>query len=157
MPSPNTRITVRPAGPEDQAQLVEFNALMAKETEAKDLDLPTLRHGVATVFQEGDRGFYLVAELEGAIAGQLLITTEWSDWRDGYFWWIQSVYVLPQFRRQGVYRALNDQVRSLAEARQDVCGVRLYVDKDNIGAQQVYQRLGMSPTHYDLYEIEFDR
>ena len=153
----DSRIVVRLATSEDQPHLVEFNSLMAQETEAKALDLPTLRQGVASVFQKGDRGFYLVAELEGTVAGQLMITTEWSDWRNGYFWWIQSVYVPPQYRRRGIYRALNDQVRSLALTQGDVCGVRLYVDKDNTGAQQVYQRLGMSPTHCDLYEIEFDR
>ena len=100
-------------------------------------------------------GFYLIAEVEGRPAGQLLITTEWSDWRNGYFWWIQSVYVDVEYRRQGVYRALDSHVHSEARRRGDVCGLRLYVERNNQVAQQVYSSLDMHRSHYDLFEIDF--
>jgi GNAT superfamily N-acetyltransferase len=135
--------------------LVRFNAAMARETEGKALDLDRLRNGVAGLFQDSSRGFYLVAEMAGQVVGQLLITAEWSDWRNAYFWWIQSVYVAPDYRRRGVYRALDTYVRTEAQKRGDICGIRLYVDRDNHVAQQVYTSLGMAQSHYDMYELEF--
>ena len=131
---------------------------MALETEGKNLDPDALHAGVAAVLEDGLKGFYLLAELgaegRGNPVGQLLVTSEWSDWRNAYFWWIQSVYVLPEHRRRGVYRALDQQVRVQAKLRGNVCGVRLYVDRQNHGAQKVYSSLGMVPSHYDMYEVE---
>ena len=147
-------ILVRPANPSDLEALVEFNSAMALETEGKNLDPDALNAGVAAVLEDGLKGFYLLAECLGNPVGQLLVTSEWSDWRNAYFWWIQSVYVMPEHRRRGVYRALDQQVRVQAKLRGNVCGVRLYVDRQNQVAQRVYSRLGMFPSHYDMYEVE---
>ena len=155
MATPSSSIKVRQAGPHDLGRLVQFNASMAQETEGQALDPARLKLGVAAVLQRQDLGFYLLAELEGQVVGQLLVTTEWSDWRNAFFWWVQSVYVLPEYRRRGVYRALDQQVRLEASQSGNVCGVRLYVDQENRVAQQVYQDLGMSQSRYYMYEIEF--
>lgn len=148
-------IRVRPATIADLETLVEFNAALALESEGKTLDLDRLRTGVTAVLDSNDRGIYHVAESAGRVVGQLLITYEWSDWRNGYFWWIQSVYVVPDLRRRGVYRALNGHVRTQARERGDVCGLRLYVERNNLVAQQVYSSLDMHRAHYDLFEIDF--
>ena len=148
-------ILVRPAKPGDLITLVEFNSAMALETEGRNLDPGSLQAGVAAVLEDSHKGFYLLAERQGNPIGQLLVTSEWSDWRNAYFWWIQSVYVMPEHRRLGVYRALDRQVRVQAKQRGNVCGVRLYVDRQNHGAQKVYSRLGMFPSNYDMYEVEF--
>ncbi|MCH7736583.1 MAG: GNAT family N-acetyltransferase [Chloroflexi bacterium] len=129
---------------------------MAKETEGKILDIEVVRPGVEAVLTRNDLGFYLIAEHSGRPAGQLLITYEWSDWRNSFFWWIQSVYVVPEFRRLGVYKALHYYAAEDARRQGDVRGLRLYVDKDNTIAQGVYAGLRMRPTHYDMYEIDFD-
>ena len=102
--------------------------------------------------QRPEYGFYVVAENSGGVVGTLMITTEWSDWRDGLFWWIQSVYVSPDFRRKGIYRQMYQYIRSLASENADICGYRLYVEKDNTIAQQTYETLGMAETDYLLYE-----
>ena len=133
MQQENSEILIRPAVPSDLATVVEFNRALAQESEGKELDLATLRAGVAAVLEREELGFYLLAELGGQVVGQLLITYEWSDWRNGFFWWIQSVYVREDFRRRGVYRALAGHVTELAKRRGDVCGMRLYVDRDNLG------------------------
>ena len=148
-------IVVRPAIQSDLNTVVGFNAAMALETEGKTLDMELLTKGVSAVLVQDGLGFYLMAEIEGRPVGQLLITTEWSDWRNGYFWWIQSVYVDAEYRRQGVYRALNSHVHSEARRRGDVCGIRLYVERNNHVAQQVYSSLDMHRSHYDLFEIDF--
>lgn len=155
MTDSGSEIRVRRASSADLETVVAFNQAMARETESKDLQPARLRAGVEAVLHREDLGFYLVAEIEGEVAGQLLVTTEWSDWRNSYFWWVQSVYVAPGHRRRGVYRALHSRVRTEALSRRNVCGVRLYVDRDNHIAQQVYRNLGMSHSHYDLYEVEF--
>ena len=147
-------ILVRPAAPSDLEVLVQFNSAMAQESEGKNLDQVALHAGVAAVLEDELKGFYLLAERRGQPVGQLLVTSEWSDWRNAYFWWIQSVYVVPEHRRRGVYRALEQQVRDQARLRGNVCGIRLYVDRQNHGAQKVYSRLGMIPSHYDMYEVE---
>ena len=146
---------VRRATLQDMDVLVEFNSALALESEGKTLDQRRLRDGVAPLFDGDDRGFYLVAEAEGKVVGQLLITYEWSDWRNAYFWWIQSVYVASDWRRRGVYRGLHEFVLDEARLRGDVCGVRLYVDRDNHVAQQVYSSLGMDRSHYDMFEVDF--
>jgi GNAT superfamily N-acetyltransferase len=148
-------IRVRRASLADLETVVAFNAAMAQETEGKNLEQTRLRAGVEAVLQREGLGFNLMAEIDREVVGQLLITTEWSDWRNSYFWWVQSVYVAPDHRHRGVYRALHNHVRTEALSRRNVCGVRLYVDRDNHIAQQVYRNLGMSHSHYDLYEVEF--
>jgi GNAT superfamily N-acetyltransferase len=130
---------------------------MAQETEDKPLDLDLVTAGVRHLFDDEARGFYLIAEREGAAVGQLMVTFEWSDWRDGVFWWIQSVFVAKEHRRTGVYRALYDAVVDRAKQSGDVCGIRLYVERDNEIAQQTYADLGMHETHYRMYEVELER
>lgn len=143
---------VRLAESGDTASLVQFNQAMALETEGKRLDETTLTAGVTAVFSNGDRGFYVVAEEDGEILGGLLVTREWSDWRNAWFWWIQSVYVVPEARGKGLYRELSAFVWAMARKAGDVCGIRLYVEKENHNAQAVYQRLGMHETDYLMYE-----
>jgi len=128
---------------------------MAWETEGKGLDPETTWLGTKAVLEDAAKGFYLIAEREGLFVGQLLVTFEWSDWRNGTFWWIQSVYVVPEARRTGVYRALHAFVLEKARAEKNVCGVRLYVEKQNERAQATYHAMGMSDAHYDIYEIDF--
>jgi len=155
-----TDLHVRTATPADAESIAAFQQAMALETEGKTLDATTLRQGVAGVFDAPQKGFYLVAVADAAEGGapevvaSLLITYEWSDWRNATFWWIQSVYVDAGWRRRGVYRAMYDRVLSLAGTRGDVCGIRLYVERTNAVAQQTYDRLGMHKSHYDLYEID---
>jgi ribosomal protein S18 acetylase RimI-like enzyme len=145
-------VNVRRADPRDAAALVEFNLAMARETESKELAPEVLSAGVRRFIERPHFGFYLVAEDGGRAVGSLMVTYEWSDWRDGLFWWIQSVYVLPTHRRRGVYRRLYEHVKQLAAAEPDVRGFRLYVEKENRAAQSTYERLGMSETHYLMYE-----
>ena len=128
---------------------------MAQEIEGLALDADVVRPGVAAVLADDALGFYLVAEVDGQAAGQLMVTYEWSDWRSGLFWWIQSVYVRLEFRRRGVYSALHRQVTQAAQEAGGVCGIRLYVEQDNTIAQQVYESLEMHRTRYQMYEIEF--
>ncbi len=148
-------VCVRRAVNGDLNTLVEFNAAMAWETEGKTLDLARLRDGVTAVLEQDALGFYLVAELSGRVVGQLLVTTEWSDWRNGLFWWIQSVYVEAGHRQLGVYSTLHRHVQAEARRQDNVCGLRLYVDRDNHVARQVYDSLGMQNAHYDMLEIDF--
>lgn len=142
---------IRLAGSEDVDALVEFNQAMAFETEGKRLDADTLRRGVAAVFDDADKGFYVVAEDGGRIVAGLMVTFEWSDWRNAWFWWIQSVYTRPEARGQGIYRQLYEYVKEKAGA-ENICGFRLYVEKENEQAQKVYETLGMERSHYLMYE-----
>jgi len=143
---------VRGAKPDDLDALVAFNQAMARETEDLALDTATLRAGVAALLADPARGRWYVIEADGEVAAALTITTEWSDWRNGFFWWIQSVYVRPEHRRRGLYRKLHEHVRAAAEADPEVCGLRLYVERENANAQATYRALGMHETHYRLYE-----
>ena len=149
-----TEFTIRGGRPEDAEVIAGFNRAMAEETEAKKLDLGISVSGVRALLERPQNGRYLVAEQGDEIVGSLMVTTEWSDWRNGFFWWVQSVYVRPEFRRQGVYRALYTEVRIHAKAQPDVCGIRLYVENENEGAQKTYEALGMKKTGYRLYEEE---
>lgn len=148
-------IHLRDATRADIPFLVECNAAMALETEHKTLDREVLARGVAAVFDNSSRGFYLVAEHDGAPAGCLLITYEWSDWRNGDWWWFQSVYVLPAARRAGVFRALYAEVERRARATKDVIGLRLYVERDNVRAQNTYASLGMEEEAYRMFARSF--
>jgi ribosomal protein S18 acetylase RimI-like enzyme len=145
---------IRKARPTDAAVIAEFNTRIAWETEKLHLDPQTIRRGVRAVLKDPGKGTYFVAEIEGAVVGQLLITYEWSDWRNGNFWWIQSVYVAAAHRQAGVFRSLFAQVQKLAQARRDVCGLRLYVEKHNDRAQHAYAKLGMAKTHYEVFETD---
>ena len=155
MNTPQAEIQVRLAGPEHLDALAGFNLAMARETEGRELDAGLLRAGVEAVLDHPEHGFYVVAERDGQPVGGLLVTYEWSDWRNALFWWIQSVYVAPEYRRLGAYSAMHRYVTGEAQ-RRGVCGLRLYVDKENRAAQQVYASLGMYHARYDLFEIEFD-
>jgi len=143
---------IRRAKPLDADSLIEFNQAMALETESKRLDSQILEKGVRAVFDDERKGFYVVAENDAKIVGGLMITFEWSDWRSQWFWWIQSVYILPEFRGQGIYRGLYEFVINQAKTQGDVCGLRLYVEKENVRAQKVYEKLGMQSSHYLMYE-----
>lgn len=143
---------IRIAESGDHQAIVSFNQAMAEETEGKRLDHDTLSSGVAAVLNDNSKGFYLVAEEQGEIVGSLMVTYEWSDWRNGTFYWIQSVYIVPAHRRKGIYSSLYRKVQEMAEANEDVCGYRLYVEKENTAAQKTYQALGMNESHYHMYE-----
>jgi len=150
MPTPN--FTIRQAHAADAPAIAEFNRLMAFETEHKKLLPDVILAGVNAMIANPAHGFYLVAESEGEIVGSLMITTEWSDWRNGVIWWVQSVYIVDTHRRQGIYRALYDEVKRLATLDLSVCGFRLYVEKDNVNAQATYRSLGMQETDYLMFE-----
>jgi ribosomal protein S18 acetylase RimI-like enzyme len=142
---------IRLATPADAGVLIEFNAAMALETEGKELLTDVIGAGVRSLLGNPAAGFYLLAE-EDSAAGSLMITKEWSDWRNGTFWWIQSVYVRPEFRRRGVYKNLYRHVQELASKDPAVCGFRLYVERENERAQATYSALGMKQTHYLVFE-----
>jgi ribosomal protein S18 acetylase RimI-like enzyme len=144
-------LLIRAATPNDTPSLLAWNAAMAWETESKRLDPAVLERGIAGIFARPQRGFYLIAESDGAAVGSLMVTYEWSDWRGGDFWWIQSVYVAPAARRGGVFRALYAGVAQRAAAAGAV-GLRLYVETENAGAQATYEGLGMQRCHYFMYE-----
>jgi len=147
-----SQIQVRKATVADTTTIANCNRAMARETEGKDLREGVIQAGVERLIARPQYGFYLMAEANSKIAGTLMVTTEWSDWRDGLFWWIQSVYVMPEFRRQGVYRTMYETIKSMAANEPDVCGYRLYVERENTIAQQTYAALGMEETYYLLYE-----
>jgi ribosomal protein S18 acetylase RimI-like enzyme len=149
------RILIRRAKPTDAPTITRFNASMGTETEGILLDRRRLRRGVKAILRDPMKGFYLLAEVDGKIVGQMMITREWSDWRNGHFWWIQSVYVLPRYRRQGIYRALHEQVVNAEKGRKHICGIRLYVDHHNSRAKNVYKKLGMKRSNYEMFEEDF--
>ncbi|HEY0370780.1 MAG TPA: GNAT family N-acetyltransferase, partial [Thermoanaerobaculia bacterium] len=145
-------INYREAKPSDVAAIVDFQIAMARETEELDLDRDVCTRGVQALFEDASRGRYFVAESDGAVIASLMITYEWSDWRNGTVWWIQSVYVIPEFRRRGVYAGLYQHVKTMVEAEPSIRGIRLYVDNRNTSAQEVYARLGMEGEHYRVFE-----
>jgi ribosomal protein S18 acetylase RimI-like enzyme len=145
-------VTVRRATPADEGVLVEFNAALAWETEHRRLRPEVLAAGVRAVFADPARGFYTLAEQNGVIVGQMMVTFEWSDWRNGWFWWVQSVYVREDARRNGVFRALYKEIERQAAADPTVIGIRLYVERENTRAQATYRALGMSDTTYGVME-----
>jgi ribosomal protein S18 acetylase RimI-like enzyme len=143
---------IRRATINDATAIADFNIKMAKETEDMELIPEVIGAGVRNMIENPQMGFYLVAEESNVIQASLMVTTEWSDWRNGLFWWIQSVYVLPDFRRTGLYRKLYEKVKSLAENESNVCGFRLYVELENLVAQKTYRSLGMGQTDYQMFE-----
>jgi len=146
---------IRPANISDTSFIADCNIRMALETEQRQLEPKTVAAGVESALKDSSKGIYFIAEADSKPVGQMFITYEWSDWRNGNFWWIQSVYIVEPFRGRGIFRALFEQVNALARGRADVCGLRLYVEAGNARAKQVYSRLGMHETEYDIFETDF--
>ncbi len=147
--------SVRAAEPSDLDTIADFNVAMALEAEHKHLDPDTVRGGVAAALTDPAKGRYFIAERDGRVVGQLMITYEWSDWRNGVFWWIQSVYVHPQARQSGVFTALFRHLESQARSEPGVCGLRLYVEHGNTRAQSTYRHCGMRDAGYRVMEIDY--
>jgi GNAT superfamily N-acetyltransferase len=147
-------IRVRPATDDDLALMTRWAEAMAFETEAKRLDPHVVGRGIGIGLADPERARYFMAEIDGEPVGTAMITFEWSDWRCGWWWWIQSVYVAPEQRRRGVYRALYAHLLDLAKAREDVCGLRLYVERENTSAIRTYEFLGMVDSGYRMYEVD---
>jgi ribosomal protein S18 acetylase RimI-like enzyme len=145
-------IKIRLATADDAQVLIDFNSAMALETEGKQLLPEVIGAGVRRLLEKPTSGFYVIAESGARAVGALMITAEWSDWRNGNFWWIQSVYVRPEYRRQGLYRRLYQHVQELAARDPAVCGFRLYVERENRRAQATYRTLGMNETRYLVFE-----
>ena len=145
-------MNVRRATADEAMYIIDFQIDMAKETEEVELDRSIITPGVQAVFEDESKGWYFVAEVEGEIAGSLLITFEWSDWRNGMILWIQSVFVGKAFRGKGVYRALYEYIQNMVNRSEEYVGIRLYVDKTNTNALQVYEKLGMDSQHYGMCE-----
>ena len=146
---------IRAATVDDLETIADFNARLAEETEDTSLDRETVRQGVRALLSDPTRGAYYVASADSRIIGQIMHTREWSDWRNGDIWWIQSVYVRQDHRRRGVFKRLHEHVKALAGSDPGVVGLRLYVDADNRGAQATYERLGMTSARYHLMEDLF--
>lgn len=144
-------IAIRKGSPADAPSIADFQLKMAWETEKMKLDAETVIKGVKAVFDDITKGEYYVAESDGKVIASLLITFEWSDWRNCNVWWFQSVFVIPEFRRKGVFRKMYMHIRTLAE-KQGIAGLRLYVETKNLNAQKTYEALGMTSEHYFFYE-----
>ncbi len=150
-------LTIREAVIDDAETIVRFNRLMARETEEKEIDAVRLRRGVERGIVRPDLCRYFLAEDDGRVVGQAMVTFEWSDWRDGAFWWLQSVYVDGGHRRRGVFRAIYRHIETLAQATPDVCGLRLYVERNNEPARATYDVLGMANAGYLVYEDDWSK
>ena len=149
------KIKIRKAELRDVKIIAEFNARIAKETENLTLDPETALLGAKAIIKDPHKGFYLVAEMKGEIVGQLMVTNEWSDWRNKLFLWIQSVYVREDYRKQGIFSALFHYLKDIARYKKNVAGLKLYVEKSNDIAHKVYEELGMVIPSYDIYELIF--
>ncbi|WP_069999633.1 GNAT family N-acetyltransferase [Cellulosilyticum sp. I15G10I2] len=145
---------IRKATLDDFEIIAEYNYRLAKETEDKELDRECLIGGVKALLEDESKGVYHVCEVEGTVVGQIMYTYEWSDWRNGFFLWIQSVYVDANYRKQGVFKALYDYIKKMCDTNEQVIGLRLYVEKENQIAQKTYQNLGMDECGYLMYEYE---
>lgn len=145
-------MNIRLATREEANYFVEFNEAMAFETEGKRLDPDVVGPAVESVFDDVEKGFYVVAEDEGEIVGGLMVTFEWSDWRGCWWWWVQSVYIRPEARGKRIYSLLYEFVKTHARAAGNVCGIRLYVENENVHAQRVYEKLGMQQSPYLMYD-----
>ena len=148
-------IIIRNTDEEDISTIVNFNSAMAMETENKQLDSVTVHKGVEAMLNNRELGFYLITDSDGVPVGQLMVTKEWSDWRNGEFWWIQSVYVYADYRKNNVYRKLYNEVTKLVKESEKVCRIRLYVDKKNTNAQKVYFKLGITESNYLFFEEDW--
>ena len=150
------KVKIREAGKTDIPILAQHNQALANETENIELNTKTILSGVSKALDREDC-HYFVAEFNGEVAGQIMITHEWSDWRNGLFWWIQSVYVKKEYRRKGVFRKMYKFIHERAIADKKCTGIRLYVENNNSVAQNVYNNLGMVETHYKLFEKDFNK
>jgi GNAT superfamily N-acetyltransferase len=148
-------IVIRPAGAGDIRTIVDFNIALCRETEGRELDHATVLEGVRRFVAEPARGRYLVAQIGNEVVGQTAHTFEWSDWRNGEIWWIQSVYVHPSHRSKGVFRELFARIRELGEKDDECCGIRLYMERDNETARRSYRGLGFRETGYEVLELLF--
>lgn len=146
---------IRPAQFADWPVIADFNTRLAEETEGKRLEPGTIAQGVRTLLSQPQHGRYFLACIEERVVGQIMHTREWSDWRNGEIWWLQSVYVLSEFRQRGVFRALFAHLQSLAQASPDVVGLRLYVEEHNTRAQEAYLTLGLKRAGYTVMEHIF--
>lgn len=144
-------ISIRKAIPSDAQSIIDFQLKMAWETEKMSLVQEIVKKGVNAVFSDSSKGQYYVAESDGSVIASLLITYEWSDWRNSCVWWFQSVYVVPEFRRQGIFSKMFEHIKIKAD-EQGVAGLRLYVETKNVSARKTYEALGMSSEHYSFYE-----
>lgn len=143
--------SIRRAKPQDLDTLVRFNQALAQEIKGEGLDLHLLTQGVQAVLDDPNRGFYTVVEVEAQAIAACLVTFEWSDWRNAWFWWLQDVYVQPSYRQQGIFRAIYTHLKKQAQVEK-ACGLRLYVYQQNTRAQEVYQRVGMNPSSSLMFE-----
>lgn len=150
-------LTIRQADLSDAAVIADFNLRLAEETEELHLDPNCVDKGVAAILSDPSKGLYFVAQIDGEVVGQVMITYEWSDWRNGNLWWLQSVYVRRNSRRQGIFRALFKHLQDLARKSGEVCGLRLYMHSENARARNSYQQLGMKLTKYEVLEMELDQ
>jgi len=150
-------LSVRIGEDKDVGALVKFNVALAWESEQKKLSSPVVTKGVQTLLRNPQHGFYVVAEMANEVVGSLMVSFEWSDWRCGIFWWIQSVYVRPEFRRRGIFRRLYEFAREKAASEKNVCGFRLYVERSNHTAQNTYESVGMKETSYNVREALFEQ
>ena len=149
------RLEIRLARFDDWPTIADFNTRLADETEGKRLEPDTIAQGVRTLLSHPPHGRYFVASIRGRVVGQIMHTREWSDWRNGEIWWLQSVYVLGEFRQRGIFRALFTHLQSLAQASPDVIGLRLYVEENNTRAQEAYLTLGLQRAGYTVMEHIF--
>lgn len=145
-------LVIRQAGLADEEVVIDFNCRLAEESESKQLDRATVQLGVRAILGNSRYGRYFVACIDGRVVGQMMHTFEWSDWRNGEIWWLQSVYVHPDFRRQGVFRQLIQHLQAEAAASPGVAGLRLYVEEHNQSAQITYEQLGLKPAGYVVME-----
>jgi len=143
---------IREATINDMDVIIDFQLRMAEETEGMKLNSEILKKGVTALFQFPEKGYYYVAEVDGKVVGSTMTTYEWSDWRNATMVWLQSVYVLPEYRNQKLFSKMYAHIKAKVIADESFCGIRLYVDKTNLHAQKVYKAIGMNGEHYDTYE-----
>ena len=148
-------MVIRTASDEDADAIAAFNVAMARETEHRELNLDVVRRGVRGLLDRPHFGFYLVATVAGQVVASLMVTYEWSDWRNGCFWWIQSLYVVPEYRRRGVFRQMYAHLEEATHRDEMACGLRLYVEESNALARRTYETLGLALTRYTVYESVF--
>ena len=148
---------IRKAKIEDLETVVKFNYNLAKETEDKELDLEILTKGVRAILNDSTKGQYYVYVIDNIVVGQIMYTYEWSDWRNGMFLWVQSVYVDSEYRRKGIFKELYNHVKKICDDDDGTTGVRLYVEKENFNAKATYKSLGMQECNYHIYEYEVNR
>jgi len=153
----SSSIKIRKAQIEDLETIVKFNYNLAKQTENKELDLEILTKGVQAILSDSAKGQYYVYVIDDKVVGQIMHTSEWSDWRNGTFLWVQSVYVDEEHRRKGIFKELYNYVKQICDNDEDIAGIRLYVEKDNLNAKATYKSLGMDECNYHMYEYESNR